>query len=295
MPQESLLHLKIKKMRFKKAILALITIITFNVCYGQSNKFKLDTLVDNYLVKIVVYKNTLNSNNIKSFFSFYDSTSEGRLKFYYVFRFLPSVEDKAGSYVPIFTDYENVDNSNYFWKDIQYESFDFEKAKSFVFNQFRKHLKIELEDYSTIQKELKEKATNEYIRTFNALINKDYLTFVKSLHPATIKDSSYSTTAEYFKSINSNAKFKYTSVRIDKMDTLINYYGEIQFLFYSYCGYTYENEIGESKKIMIARSFDNGENWYFREILKQDIDYEIKQSNRNFEPRISPQLLVLIN
>ena len=282
-------------MKIKNTFVAILVVLAFNTSYGQSNKFKLDTLVGDYFVKIVVFQKTLDAQNMKASFSFYDTTSARTLKFAYSFKYLPSKENKGGSYVPIFKDYENDEYSNYIWQDIDYDSFDYEKVKTYVFDQVKTKTKLVLEDFSSNELELKEKAKNEYLHSFNALINKDYLTFVKSIHPAQLNDSSYASKAAYYKSINQSSNFKFTSVSVEKIDTLINFNGEIQVLFYSKCGYISANTTGELRKIMIARSFDKGKNWYFSEIEKHQIASEITKSKGNLvAPAISPEILGLI-
>lgn len=271
-------------MNCKKIFLLTILNISTLLCKAQKSDFKLDTLLDKYLVRIKVYEKEMNEHNIKANFTFYDSAQNSKLRFVYYFKFLPPKEENEPiRYVPIFQDWDNVENSRYLWNDITNGEFDYEKIKKYVFEKFKNKDSHSLNSLSEDTMNFKKSAKSQFLKAFNSLIKKDYLTFAKSFHPAELKKISYTLKAEYLKNVYKSTDFHFISSKVDSISKLINFFGEIQILLFITNKYKVKSKKADLKQYIVARSFDNGINWYFKEIIRSNYASYSDMSKGNLE------------
>jgi hypothetical protein len=277
-----------------KIIIILLLSLSFPfLTNGQTKNYKLDTLIGKYLLRIKVYTENLDENNIKAYFTFYDSSKDGKLQCIYYFKYLPPRELSQGDrYVPIFQDWINRDNSMYLWKDIFNGEFDYNKAREYIVKQNETNNTHKLDSFSVSEISLKEKAKKQFLIAFNGLIKKDYLSFAKSIHPAELKKLSYQLKANYFNELYQKTTFNFTDIKVDSIGKLINFFGELQTVIFVTCTFEINGKSETMKQNIIARSFDKGNIWYYKEIMKNKRNsyFDMSKGNLN-EPAISWKLI----
>jgi hypothetical protein len=281
-----------------KAIPSLLLLCLISLAGNtQTNNFRLDTLVDSYQVRIKVYEQDTDKENIKAYFSFYDSSKEGKLQFVYYFKYLPPTRThRSKSFVPIFQDWVNKDNSRYLWKDITYNDFNYDSIKNYVFDQL-KHKHAHHPETPTLDTlRLQSAAKNAFLNAFNALIHKDYLTFVETIHPAQLKKATYQLKADDMHRLYQSSGSFFTKTSVEKIGGLVNFFGEIQVLLH--CTNTLEvnGEKNDLVQYIVACSFDNGANWYFKEVSRLNYAQYADMSKGSIsETAISWELIKKLN